>query len=330
MKTVILTHRDVIDLLTVGECIGVMEDAFRMLARGEVHQPLRSLVRASGSPNGFLGLMPGWLGGERPFWGLKEICLFPGNPALGLDTHLGVVLLHSGETGELLAIVEASAVTAIRTAAVTALATRLLSRSEASVLAIIGTGVQARSHLGAIAAVRTLSRVRIAGRTREQARELARLIQPSIAAPIDTTETVEDAVRGADIIVTATSAKEPVLRAEWIAAGAHVNLVGSSIKSTREADGATMAAARLFVDRRESTENESGDYLMALAERAIGPGHIVAEIGEVLLNPSLGRRTSDEITMFKSLGLAIEDLAAAARLLENAKRTGRGTWIELH
>ncbi|HVR42015.1 MAG TPA: ornithine cyclodeaminase family protein [Thermoanaerobaculia bacterium] len=329
MKTVVLAHGDVVDLLPIGECIELMEEALGMLARGEVHQPLRSLVRASGSPRGFLGLMPGWRGGEKPFWGLKEICLFPGNPAVGLDTHLGVVLLHSGETGELLAIVEASAVTAIRTAAVTAVATRLLARADASELAIVGTGVQARSHLGAIAAVRTLRRVRVAGRTPEKGREFAQRMQPDFPAPIEPMETVEQAVRGADLVVTATSSREPVLRAEWIAPGAHVNLVGSSVKGAREADGPTMAAARLFVDRRESTENESGDYLMAIAEGAIGPDHIVAEIGEVLLDPRRGRRSEDEITMFKSLGLAIEDLAAAARLWENAKRTRRGTWIDL-
>src|ERR1051325_4971389 len=241
MKVLVLSEHDVEQLLTMEECIEVMEDALRALARGEVHNPLRQAIRAPGAP-GLLGLMPAWRGGERPVYALKEVCVFPGNPPRGRDTHLGAVLLHSGETGELLAVVNASAVTAIRTAAVSAVATKLLAREDAKVLAVIGGGAQARSHLQAIPLVRNLTEVRLCRRG----------------------ERVDEAVRGADIIVTATSSKEPVLKREWIAPGTHINAVGSSIPTTRELDGAAVAAASLFVDRRESTINESGDYLFAL------------------------------------------------------------------
>jgi ornithine cyclodeaminase len=305
------------------QCIEVMADALAALARGEVHNPLRQGIRAPGAA-GLLGLMPAWRASSgESYYALKEVCVFPGNPKRGLDTHLGAVILNSGDTGEPLAFMNASAITAIRTAAVSAVATRLLAREDASILAILGAGVQARSHLRALPLVRNISDIRVYSRDRAKAEALA--TEPSIRCVAD----AESAVRGADIIVTATSSSEPVLRLEWISPGAHVNAVGSSIASARELDGATVAAASLFVDRRESTVNESGDYLMALREGAIaGPEHIRAELGELLTGTARGRTSDDEITLFKSLGLAIEDLAAAAFLYNEAGRTGGGTWVE--
>ena len=306
MKLLVLSEHDVTALLTMPECIEVMEDALAALARGEVHNPLRQAIRAPGA-SGLLGLMPAWRSGETPFYALKEVCVFPENPKRGLDTHLGAVILHSGETGEPLAIVNAAAVTAIRTAAVSAVATKLLARADASVLAILGTGVQARSHREAIPLVRSIREIRMCGRGGD----------------------VQEAVRGADIIVTATSSREPVLRREWLSPGVHINAVGSSIAAARELDGATVAAASLFVDRRESTVNEAGDYLFAVVEGSIeGPGHIKAELGEILTGQAVGRKSDDEITLFKSLGLAVEDLASAAFLYGKATRLGRGTWVD--
>lgn len=324
MKVLILSEHDVERLLTMEQCIEVMADALAALARGEVHNPLRQGIRAPGAA-GLLGLMPAWRAGPgESYYALKEVCVFPGNPKRGLDTHLGAVILHSGDTGEPLAFMNASAITAIRTAAVSAVATRLLAREDASSLAILGAGVQARSHLKALPLVRNISDIRIYSRDRAKAEALA--TSPATRSAAD----AESAVRGADIIVTATSSPEPVLRLEWIAPGAHINAVGSSIAAARELDGATVAAASLFVDRRESTVNESGDYLMALREGAIsGPEHIRAELGEILTGTAPGRRSEDEITLFKSLGLAIEDLAAAAFLYGEAQRTGGGTWVEL-
>lgn len=306
MKVLVLSEHEVEELLTMEECIAVMEDALAALARGEVHNPLRQAIRAPGAP-GLLGLMPAWRAGATPYYALKEVCVFPENPKRGLDTHVGAVILHSGETGEPLAIMNASAITAIRTAAVSAVATKLLAREDASVLAIIGTGVQGKSHRRAIPLVRPVREIRMCGRG----------------------DSVEEAVRGADIIVTATSARGPILRREWISPGAHLNAVGSSIAAARELDSATVAAASLFVDRRESTVNESGDYLFALREGAIaGPEHIRAEIGEILIGAAEARASRDEITLFKSLGLAIEDLAAAAFLYDKARREQRGVFVD--
>jgi ornithine cyclodeaminase/alanine dehydrogenase-like protein (mu-crystallin family) len=311
MKILILNEHEVTQMLTMPECIRVMEEALADLARGKVTNPLRNVIRAEGA-TGFLGLMPSYRGD----YGLKEVCVFPGNPARGLDTHLGAVLLHSGDTGELKAVINASAITAIRTAAVSAVATKLLAREDAKVLAILGAGVQAKSHLEAIPVVRDIKEVRIFSRSPEKARKLTGNRQPATSA--------EEAVRGADIIVTATSAKEPIIKREWIKPGAHINAVGSSIKTTRELDSETVKAASLFVDRRESTLNESGDYLMS----GVGPDHIRAELGEILIGEAKGRTSKDEITLFKSLGLAIEDLASAQFLFGEAKRLGTGTWVE--
>lgn len=317
MRVLIVSEPEVESLLPMEECIEVMELALSALARGEAHQPLRNLVRAPGA-QGLLGLMPAYRGGANPVYGLKEVCVYPGNPARGLDTHLGAVLLHSGETGQLLAVINASAVTAIRTAAVSAAATRLLAREDAARLAIIGAGAQAKSHLQAIPLVRKISDVVVYSRTPSRAAQLG----------VRLAKSVEEAVRDADIVVTATSSKEPILRREWIAGGTHINAVGSSIATARELDSATMAAASLFVDRRESTLNESGDYLFALRESAITPDHIRAEIGELLIGAATGRKSASEITVFKSLGLAIEDLAAAAFIYDKVQRTGGGTFVE--
>ena len=305
MKVLVLSEHEVHELLTMRECIGAMEDALRALARGEVFNPLRMKVVAPGAP-GLLGLMPAWRGGAMPYYALKEVCVFPQNPKRGLDTHVGAVILHSGDTGEPLAFINASAITAIRTAAVSAVATKLLARDEPSVLAILGTGVQAKSHREAIPLVRDIREIRMCGRN----------------------DSAEEAVRGADIIVTATSSKEPVLKLEWIKPGAHINAVGSSIPAARELDGETIAATSLFVDRRESTINESGDFLFAARDGFVDQSHIRAEIGELLEGTAPGRTSNDEITLFKSLGLAIEDLAAAAFLYDKARAEGRGSWVE--
>jgi ornithine cyclodeaminase len=319
-KVLILSEHDVERLLTMRECIGVMEEALSALARGEVHNPLRSMIRGEGA-KGILGLMPSYRGGAQPHYGLKEVCVFPGNAAIGLDTHLGGVLLHSGETGQLLAVMNASAITAIRTAAVSAVATKLLAREDARTLAIIGAGVQARTHLEAIPLVRNINDVRIVSRTPAKAAALAGKGARIVAS-------VEEAVRGADIIVTATSAREPILKREWLADGVHINAVGSSIAVARELDSASVAAASLFVDRRESTINEAGDYLFALREGAITDGHIRAEIGDILIGKAKGRSSDDEITLFKSLGLAVEDLASAQFLFEKASREKSGSWVD--
>jgi ornithine cyclodeaminase/alanine dehydrogenase-like protein (mu-crystallin family) len=326
-KILILTHQEVEELLPMRECMPVMAEALADLARGNVFQPLRMIVRPPDAA-GDIGLMPSYRSGERAAYGVKAVCVFPDNPSKGLDSHQGSVMLFSAETGELLALMNASAITAIRTAAVSGVATQLLAREDAGELAIIGTGIQARSHIEAMACARAIKRARVTGRDLERARRFAEEFRPRYSFAIEPVDSVEAAVRGADLIVTATTAAEPILKREWISAGAHLNVVGSSIPTTREVDSATIAASGLFVDRRESTINEGGDYLFALREGAIGPDHIKAEIGELLIGAKPGRTSPDEITVFKSLGLAIEDLASADYLYRKVTDNQKGTWVD--
>jgi ornithine cyclodeaminase len=325
MPILIFNHAEINELLPMKDCIAVMREALTALAQGEVFQPLRTIVRPP-KLDGLIGLMPSFISGERTAIGLKAISVFPGNAAKGKDIHQGVVLLLSPETGELMAMMNASAITAIRTAAVSAVATDLLANKGACELAIVGAGVQARSHLKAMAEVRPIKRCRIAARNIENARDFAAEMQDEFSFPIEPAETVKDAVKNADIIVTATTSSEPVLERNWISPGAHMNAVGASTPNAREIDSQTMAAAKLFVDRRESTVNESGDYLFALQDGSIKPDHIRAEIGELLIGEKPGRTSGDEITLFKSLGLAVEDVAAADYLYNMAKESGIGTW----
>jgi len=324
MKILILDSEQIRELLPMAECIELMADALASLARREVFQPLRMITRPP-EARGLLGLMPAYRSGEHGAFGLKAICVFPENPTQGKDAHQGAVMLFSTETGELLALMNASEITAIRTAAVSAVATRLLAREGAERLAIIGAGVQARTHLAALACVRTIKHARVACRNIEHARQLAREIQ--VAFPIEAVQTNEEAVRDADVIVTATSSLEPVIDKEWISPGAHVNAIGTHSPSSREVDSATMRVARIFVDRRESALNEAGDYLLAAKEGVVTPENIVAEIGELLTGAKPGRTSESEITLFKSLGLAIEDVSCADYLFKKATTNNTGTWV---
>ena len=328
MKILILDSEQIRELLPMRDCIELMADALSSLARDEVFQPLRTIIRPP-EARGLLGLMPAYRTGDHGAFGMKEICVFPGNPAIGKDAHQGAVMLFSRETGEIIALMNASEITAIRTAAVSAVATRLLARDDAHELAIIGAGVQARTHLAALDAVREITQARVACRNIEHAQEVVLEMQPRFSFPIEAVKTNEEAVRGADLIVTATSSQEPVLYKDWISPGAHVNAIGTHSPNSREIDSATMAAARIFVDRRESALNEAGDYLLAANEGLINAESIVGEIGELLIGTKQGRNSVDEITLFKSLGLAIEDVACAEYLYQKALSQNFGTWVNL-
>jgi len=327
MSILILTHAEVEALLPMEACIDLMAEALGALARGEVVQPVRTLLRPPGAA-GMMLTMPAYVAGQgaAPFYGLKAVLVHPGNVARGIDSHQGAVLLFDGETGEPLAVMNAAAVTAIRTAAVSGLATRLLAREEAGDLALMGTGVQARSHLAAMAAVRQLRRVRVASRDVRHAQKFAAENAALAPCPIEAVTSVEAAVRGADLIVTATNAHEPIVRREWVAAGAHVNAVGAYTPSMRELDGDLVAAARLFVDARAAALAEAGDILLPMGAGAFGPEHILAELGEVAIGRRPGRGSAEEITLFKSLGLPVEDAAAAEFVYRRAG--GRGTRVE--
>jgi ornithine cyclodeaminase len=273
--------------------------------------------------HGLLVMMPGMLGGSIA--GAKVLTVVPENHLHGEESHQGMVLLFEQERGRPLALLDASSVTAIRTAAASAVATRALARAAAGDLAILGSGTQARSHLDAMRAVRTLRRVRVWSRRPESARRFAEREGERTGLAVEPMSSAREAVDGADLICTVTAAREPVLFGEWIAPGAHVNAAGASTPNARELDAAAVARSRLFTDRRESLLAESGDFLLARGEGAVTDDHILGEIGEVLEGKIPGRRADAEITLFKSLGIAVEDLAAGWHVYRKALAAGRGS-----
>jgi len=285
----ILDEENVRRLLTMDRLVPAMEKALADLSEGRVVQPLRAVLPVAGS-QGFLGVMPASTG---PALGAKLVTFFPNNR--DVPTHHATIVLFRPETGEPLVTMDGRLITEMRTAAVSAVATDALARREATVLAILGSGVQAGSHLEALRLVRPLAEVRVWSPRR--AGEFAARHGVLAAA------SAEAAVRGADVVVVATTSKTPVLRGEWLSPGTHVNAVGASRPDWRELDDAVLSLARIFVEQREAASKESGDVIAA--------GRIDAEIGEVILGSAAGRRSPDEVTLFKSVGVAVEDVVAA-------------------
>jgi ornithine cyclodeaminase/alanine dehydrogenase-like protein (mu-crystallin family) len=327
MEVLIINQQEVRQLLSMGDCIDLMGQALEALGRGQGLNPLRPVLWLP-DKRGALGMMPGYLG-DIEAMGIKVISVFPGNHGTQYDSHQGAVMLFETQHGRLLALVDASEVTAIRTAATSGLATRLLARPEARNLAILGSGVQARTHLEAMLAVRPVEQVRVWSRDPENARDFARAAFDQHGLKIEVMSSVETAVDGADIVCTTTAAPDPILLGEQLGPGMHINAVGSSVPFTRELDSAAVAASRLFVDRRESTVNEAGDFLLAVQDGAIDESHILADLGEILLGQHPGRENAEEITLFKSLGLAVEDVASAYAIYQAALDQGLGVSVEL-
>jgi ornithine cyclodeaminase len=327
MQILIVNQDEVRRLLPMAECLEVMARTLSALARGEALLPLRQVLMLPGGQGAF-GAMPAHLS-SPPAVGIKVITVFPGNHGTDYDSHQGAVLLFETERGRLLAVMDASSITAIRTAAVSGVATRALARADAHTLALLGSGVQAATHLEAIALVRPLRRVRVWSRDPAHVARFVETARARHAFAIEAAPTAREAVAEADVVCTVTASREPVLEGAWLRAGAHVNAVGASLRTARELDSAAVARARVFVDRRESAANEAGDLLIPRAEGAIGDDHVQGELGEVLLGRVEGRRTDSEITVFKSLGLAVEDVASAHHIHARAQAAGVGTWVEL-
>jgi len=286
----VLDEAAVRQLLHMEALIPAMREALLALSRGESVQPMRVMVPVA-EHGGFLRSMPAYAGGQL---GAKLVTFFPGNR--GVPTHHALVMLFRPETGEPLVTMDGRLITEMRTGAVSAVATQALARPEASVLAILGAGAQARSHLEALRLVRRFRDVRVW--SPRSAGAFAREFEVNLA------RSAEEAVRGADVVVVATTSRTPVLQGAWLSPGTHINAVGAPRPDWRELDDAVLQQARLYVESREAASRESGDVRAA--------GEIVAEIGEVLAGASPGRRRPAELTLFKSVGLAVEDVASAA------------------
>ena len=322
----IINRRQVEHLLPMADCIDVMAEAMQAVSGGAVSMPPRlfaPLVDGSGS----LGLMPA-SALDPPMYGAKVIGLKPGNPSTGLPFVQGYVSLFDHETGKPVAIIEGASITAIRTAAASGLATRELARRDARTHGIFGTGVQAVTHLDAVACVRDIDKVVVWGRDPAKARRFAEEQSQRTGLDVAANDDPAAAAR-CDIVSTVTAATEPVLRGEWLQPGCHVNLVGVHTPAAREADTRAIERSRVYVDLVESAMNEAGDLLVPIREGAVDESHIVGEIGQVLAGTRPGRTGGADITLYKSLGIAAQDLFAAARIHARALESGAGVEVDL-
>jgi ornithine cyclodeaminase/alanine dehydrogenase-like protein (mu-crystallin family) len=310
-----IDREEVAKRLTYEMCIPIVRKAMIAFSRGETKQLLRSIIFLSAGR--LFGVMPGALGGDAPF-GAKLISVFAENFALGKPSHQGLVILFDPGTGAPVCAVDAGAITAIRTAAASAVATDALAGKNARRLAILGYGEQAATHARAISQMRNLEGIVVWGRSQERACAWAERMQAELARPVAAAPTVEEAVAEADIVCTVTSSAEPILKGEWVRPGTHLNLVGSSHAGPVEVDNNLVVSSRFIADSREGVLNQGAEFLRAKQAGLIGDEHIVAEIGQVLAGEVEGRRSADEITVYKSLGHVVQDLASAWALYSEA------------
>jgi ornithine cyclodeaminase/alanine dehydrogenase-like protein (mu-crystallin family) len=308
-----IDREEVARRLTYEVCIPIVRDAMIAFSRGETKQLLRSVINLSDGPHSegrLFGVMPGAMGANAPF-GAKLISVFQDNFAKGRPSHQGLVILFDTESGAPVCVVDAGEITAIRTAAASAVATDALARKDARRLAILGYGEQAATHARAIGKVRGLESIVVWGRSSERARAFAERMQAEIGVPVSSAVSVEEAVGSADIICTVTAAAEPMLHGPWVRPGTHVNVVGSGFAGPAEVDNDLVVRSRFIADSREGVLKQGAEFLRAKAAGLVGDDHIVAEIGQVLAGDVEGRRSAEEITVYKSLGHVVQDLASA-------------------
>jgi len=314
MEPLFVNKEKIASLLPMDECIEVMQKMFSSLAAGECLQPLRNIMRLPDG-SGVLGMMPGHAA-KLGVMGIKVISVFHANKEAGFPSHQGIVMLFDAKNGQPLMLFDALEITAIRTAAASAVATKLLSRKDSSTLAIIGSGEQAKRHIEAMLLVRNIQQINLWSRDENNAKHLVNELSAEYNLPVHIKKNVQQAVEHADIICTVTASKEPVVMGDWISAGSHINAVGSSTPFSRELDTTAIARSKLFTDRYESIFNEAGDFLIPKKEGAVTDDHVKAEIGEVLSGAKKGRENDEEITVFKSLGIAAEDIFSAYHIYE--------------
>ncbi len=327
---IVLSEADVKTVLPMRDLIDAMEVALAAFSAGDVVQPVRTVLQV-GPSKAFFGVMPAYQPAPAAL-GAKLVTVFGANAARGLHTHLATIVLLDPETGALIALLDGRFITEARTAAVSAVSTRHMARpdsADGTTLAILGSGVQARSHLEAIALVRRLKDVRVWSPTPANRDRFAREMAHQAPAPVRAIPSARAAVDGADVIVLATASPVPVVERAWVADGAHVCAVGACRPDVREMDGALVASARLVVDSRAGALAEAGDIVLAIQEGRFGPDHIAGELGHVVAGRLQGRTSPGEITIFKSLGMAVEDVAAAELAWRRAAERGLGRAILL-
>ncbi|MGZ4115766.1 MAG: ornithine cyclodeaminase family protein [Actinomycetota bacterium] len=328
-RMLVLSRSDVAPLLQPDALRRAIAAAMADLSAGRVSMPNRVAALVA-EHDGFLGAMPAYLPSSNALT-TKLVSLFPRNR--DLPTHQAVLVAFDAENGTPVALLDATEITAARTAAGSALSTELLAREDARVLAILGTGVQARTHAKAVARVRSFERVLVAGRDRSKAEAVVTEVRDEISPPVEAVDTFEEAVRAADVVSAATHADEPVVRWEWLRPGTHVTSVGFNSDGLGEVDAETVVHAALFVESREAAlappPAGAVELIRAIADGLIDAGRVRAEIGEVVSGTAPGRSNDDEVTLYKSVGVAVQDAAAAAIVLEAARASGAGTEVEI-
>jgi alanine dehydrogenase len=323
----ILSETQVQGLIDIDELITALERAHIQYSTGKAVMPVRLVVPLP-QIDGRITTMPGFLNEDKAL-GMKVVTYFQNNPKQNLPSILATIMLFSTETGKMIAVMDGGYITAIRTACASAMATKVLSNPTASVLGVLGAGVQARAHIRALSRVRNLHSIKIYSPSGTSATKVKQELESEIGVAIAVSKSAEETVRGSDLIVTATTAKEPIVTAKWLCPGAHINAVGSHRPDLRELDGTSLARSKVFVDSRDAIMAECGDVLLALKEKSITPDHVQTEIGEVLAETKSGRRRTDEITLYKSVGVAIQDVATADLVYHKALEKNLGTNVTL-
>ena len=323
----ILSEKEVQSLIAIDELIVALKKAHIQYSAGKAVMPVR-LVVALPQIGGRITSMPGFLDEDKAL-GMKVVTYFQDNPQRELPAILATVMLFSSETGKMIAAMDGTYITTIRTACASAMATQALANPETAVLGILGAGVQARAHIQALSRVRKLKKIKIFSPSGKTALTIKNEMEQSAGVGIEVAKNAEDTVRESDLLVTVTTAQDPIVKAEWLKPGVHINAVGSHRPDVREIDGATMARSKIVVDSRAAIMGECGDILLAIKENTITETNLHAEIGEVLAGTKPGRSTSNEITLYKSVGIAIQDVAAAQLVYHKALERKVGTHVEI-
>lgn len=324
----VITQSQVEAHLPMDKCIEAMRTTMMAVSAGETRLPIRQFMPVDGAP-GKLAIMPGVI--QEPWaFGIKLVCKYQRPPDSPYGSHVGMVMLFDAEQGLPLAMIEGSALTGIRTAAASALATDLLAPAGAQRLLILGCGEQARRHITALRCVRPISAISVWGRDSERAERFAQEATEREGIPVQAVEDIEAAMQDCELVCTVTASPEPLFRGDWVRPGTHLNLVGSAIPTAREVDSRCVERSRYYVDYKAATLAAAGELLMAMEEGVVGEDHIVAEIGDVAAGNAAGRADADEITVYKSLGVSAQDLAAGHLLYRRAVELGLGDDIELN
>ncbi|MBF4692109.1 ornithine cyclodeaminase family protein [Fusibacter ferrireducens] len=314
---IVVSKSEVREIMTMSEAIVLMKETLADLNQGKSEMSLRATNQLR--DGNFYLLMPAYLV-EKKYFGVKLISIFPTNHSVGMPSHQGVVLLFDASNGKELAVIDCVEITALRTAAVSAVATDLLSRKDAKVLGFLGAGVQARNHMEALIRVREIEKVLVWDISIEASEKFAKEMKAKHGIDVVTCKNADEVVNMSDIITTVTLAKSPILNGKSLKPGTHINAIGASARAYREIDSLAVSKSKFYADKVESCMSESSDFLEPLAEGIISKEHLFAEIGDVVLGKKLGRENDEEITLFKGMGLAVEDIATAAYIFEKKRK----------